>query len=255
MTQTSSPLLFSLRGHTATITLDNPARHNALGVEDIDAFIALLDQVASNPTLRVLIVTGSGDKTFCAGAALGELSKGEINGSFFAQLTNKLAGIEIPTICALNGSAYGGGAELALCCDFRVGVDGMKLMVPAARFGLCYPVNGIERYVQRLGLNMAKRILLATEQFNAAQLLASGYLTHLVEAGQLQHTTDQLAQSLCALAPMSLRAMKHLCDQAACGAIDHDAAQALIQSCSDSADLREGLLAKSEKRTPVFHGN
>ena len=76
-------------------------------------------------------------------------------------LTDRLAAVRVPVICALNGSVYGGGAEIALCCDFRIGVRGSRLAVPAARLGVCYPLGGLTRYVQRLGLATAERLLVA----------------------------------------------------------------------------------------------
>ena len=254
MSETDSCIQFSIQHQVAWITLDNPAKHNALALVDIDAFVAVLDTIENNTALRALVLTGNGSKTFCAGASLDELSSGDLNGNHFEQLTDKLAAIRIPTICALNGSAFGGGAELGLCCDFRIGISGMKLMVPAARFGLCYPVNGIERYVQRLGLTAAKRILVISEEFDSAALLHIGYLTHLVAREELQHFTGQLAQSISHLAPLAVRSMKQLSDQFASGSADPEQAKALALHCNQSRDLEEGLRARAEKRKPVFLG-
>ncbi len=240
--------------HIARIQLANPAKHNALTEVDIQQFIAHLERVKENHHIRVLVVTGSGEKTFCAGAALNQLSSGAMSGEIFQTLTDTLAAMPIPKICALNGSAYGGGAEIGLCCDFRIGIADMRLVVPAARLGLCYPLNGIQRYVQRLGLATAKRLLIACEEFDGEMLLSLGYLTHLVKRDQLQDTTKQMAENIASLAPLAVAAMKKICDQTADGSLDDNEALQLIQRCSASADLREGLLAKQEKRKPVFTG-
>lgn len=255
MSDIHSCIQFSIHDQIAWITLDNPAKHNALALADIDAFVAHLTTIENNKELRALVLTGNGSKTFCAGASLAELSSGDLNGNHFEQLTDKLASMRIPTICALNGSAFGGGAELGLCCDFRIGIKGMRLMVPAARFGLCYPVNGIERYVQRLGLTAAKRILVISEEFDCAALLHIGYLTHLVEPEELQDFTKELAQSISHLAPLAVRAMKQLSDQFAAGCADPEQAIALALQCNQSRDLEEGLRARAEKRKPVFLGS
>ncbi len=254
MSTASSFVHCSTVDNIATIKLDNFARHNSLERADMETFIGHLDAIESNATVRALILTGSGDKTFCAGASLAELSSGDMDGSFFTRLTDKLAACPLPTICALNGSVYGGGAELALCCDFRLGVHGMRLMVPPARLGICYPANGIKRYVQRLGLNTAKRILLTSLELDSKELLQVGYLTQLVAPGELETATLELAQQLVSLAPLSLRGMKQICDQAASGQVDAASAAAWIARCEQSADLQEGLLAISEKRAPVFSG-
>ncbi|MGI9288570.1 MAG: enoyl-CoA hydratase/isomerase family protein [Pseudomonadales bacterium] len=245
----------TIRDHIASIQLDNPAKHNSLAEADIQQFIAHLDNVKETASTRVLVVTGSGDKTFCAGAALDQLSSGAISGELFETLTDKLAAMPIPKICSLNGSAYGGGAEIGLCCDFRIGVTGMRMFVPAARLGLCYPLNGIQRYVQRLGLATAKRILIASEEFNGDALLSLGYLTHLVTRQQLQQATQQMAERIATLAPLAVMAMKNICDQTADGSLDEGAALSLIMQCNESNDLREGLRATQEKRKPVFSGS
>ncbi len=254
MVEDSLVVHYSTHDSIATIKLDKPSRHNSLERVDMEAFIQHLDAIETNPAIRALLLTGSGQRTFCAGASLDELSSGNMNGSIFTRLTDKLAACPVPTICALNGSAYGGGGELALCCDFRIGVHGMTLMVPAARLGLCYPVNGIKRYVQRLGVNTAKRILLTSSELDSQELLRLGYLTQLVAPGELEAVTQELANRLASLAPLSLRAMKAICDQASAGYIDEANAAKLVAVCEQSADLREGLQAVSEKRSPDFSG-
>jgi enoyl-CoA hydratase len=244
----------AIKERVAWITLNNPSKHNSLAAEDIDLFILHLKSVESRSDVRVLVVTGSGDQTFCAGASLTQMSSGDLSGEHFEVLTDKLAAMPMPSICALNGSAYGGGAEIGLCCDFRIGVQGMTIRVSAARFGLCYPLNGIQRYVQRLGINMAKRLLIAVETLDAEALLSLGYLTHLVEPDQLIKTTEQMADSISKLAPLAVTAMKKLCDQIAEGSFCEPEALALIQQCRESEDLQEGLNAVREKRRPVFVG-
>jgi enoyl-CoA hydratase/carnithine racemase len=81
------------------------------------------------------------------------MESGEMSGRIFETLTEDLAAVRVPTICALNGSAYGGGTEIALCCDFRIGVSGSRMSVPAARLGICYPASGLRRFVEALGLS------------------------------------------------------------------------------------------------------
>jgi enoyl-CoA hydratase len=254
MAGSQEAIRLEVKGNIAWITLDNPLKHNSLVAEDVDLFISYLESVESRADVRVLIVTGSGDQTFCAGASLTQMSSGDLSGEHFEILTNKLAAMPMPSICALNGSAYGGGTEIGLCCDFRIGVQGMKICVPAARFGLCYPLNGIQRYVQRLGINTAKRLLIAAETLDAEAQLSLGYLTHLVEPHQLRETTEQMADSISKLAPLAVTAMKKLCDQVAEGSLNEPEALALIQQCRQSEDLREGLNAAREKRQPVFVG-
>jgi enoyl-CoA hydratase/carnithine racemase len=174
------PILFSRDGHIARITLNNPAQHNALGAAEIGRFRDCLDAVETDPSLRVLLLTGNGERTFCAGASLKQFRSGDMSGELFSTLTDRLAALPIPSVCALNGNVFGGGAEIALCCDYRIGVDDLRLLVPAARIGICYPLNGLQRYVDKLGLGAAKRILVASEELAAETLLAIGFLHRVV---------------------------------------------------------------------------
>ena len=94
----------------------------------------------------MLIITNPDGNSFCAGAALDEIGSGQLTSNQFAALPETIASLRIPTIAAMNGSAFGGGAELALSCDFRIGIPHMRLHVPPAKIGLCYPVGGIQRF-------------------------------------------------------------------------------------------------------------
>ena len=115
---------YNRSGHVGRLLLNDPERHNALGQEQLQAIQAHLRDIAQDDQVRVLIVTGAGDKTFCAGASLRELDAGEMRDDIFQATTTQIAELAIPTICALNGNVFGGGVELALSCDFRIGVDG-----------------------------------------------------------------------------------------------------------------------------------
>ena len=247
-------ILFEQTGHIGRLVLNNPAQHNALGQEQLTAIQHHLATVRGDDQVRVLIITGWGEKTFCAGASLQQLGSGSLSGDQFQETTNMVADLAIPTICAINGNVYGGGVELALSCDFRIGIAGSKLRVPAAAIGLCYPISGINRFVERLGVSTAKRMLLAAEEMEAEALLQLGFLDHLVQPAALDKTAEDLAQQVAGLAPLAVRAMKQIIQQAASGNIDRDEAQALSALCLGSADLQEGFAAKREKRAPRFKG-
>ena len=247
-------ILYGRSGHVGTLVLNNPAKHNSLGQEQLEAIQAHLRQVEADDQVRVLVVTGAGEKTFCAGASLQQLNEGKISGDCFQNTTDQLAALPVPTICALNGNVFGGGVELALSCDFRVGIEGSRMRVPAAAIGLCYPLSGINRFVERLGVNMAKRILVASEEFDAQAMLEIGFLDHLVTRAGLEETTTQLADHIAGLAPLAVRAMKAILQQAAAGGIDMDSAGELSRLCQASADLQEGFAAQREKRAPRFSG-
>lgn len=247
-------ILFSRHGHIARITLNDPARHNALGAAEISRLRDCLGAVAADPALRVLLLTGNGERTFCAGASLKQFQSGDMSGELFSTLTDQLAALPIPSVCALNGNVFGGGAEIALCCDYRIGVDDVRLLVPAARIGICYPLNGLQRYVDKLGLGAAKRILVASEELAAETLLAIGFLHRVVPRERLGAESEAFARHLAGLAPLAVRAMKQILGGIARGEIDMKEAARLAQRCAESQDLQEGLAAQREKRAPRFTG-
>ena len=247
-------VLYEQAGHIACLTLNNPDRHNSLGQGELEAIQGYLSDVEASRDIRVLVVTGAGEKTFCAGASLNELGAGKISGDCFQATTDQLAALSIPSIASLNGNVFGGGVELALSCDFRIGIEGSRMRVPAAAIGLCYPLSGINRFVERLGVNLAKRILVASEEFDAEAMLEIGFLDHLVLPSQRQEATNDLARHIAGLAPLAVKSMKQILQQAAAGGIDMDVARELSDMCLGSEDLQEGFAAKREKREPRFQG-
>ena len=130
----------------------------------------------------------------------------------------------MPTICRLNGGVYGGSTDLALACDFRIGVDTAEMFMPAARLGLHYYKSGIRRYVSRLGVDNAKRLFLTAEKIGAAEMLRIGYLTAMVPPEALDEEVDRLAAVLAGNAPVAMRGMKRAINEFARGKLDEEAA-------------------------------
>ncbi len=151
--------------------------------------------------MRVTVITGTGEKTFCSGYDLGSIPAGRAATTRAARTLSKLVmdrieAMRMPTLCALNGSVYGGATDLALACDFRLGVKGMRFFMPAARFGLHYYPSGLRRYTQKVSPSFAKRAFLLSEDFHDAELLAVGYLDWLVERAEFK---DKVAEKAAAL--------------------------------------------------------
>lgn len=249
-----SQIDLSIEGAVARLTLDYPERHNALTREGLEQLHAHLREIEGTAGIRALIVTGSGERTFCSGAALDEVRAGAVDGDSFQALADRLASLPVPKLAAMNGSAYGGGAELGLCCDFRYGVTGMQMRVPAASFGLCYPPAGIRRYVSRLGVDAAKRILVAAETLDTDELLRIGYLHRVCAPQELPAAAEAWAKQLSSLAPLAVRAMLEICNAVADGNPDEEQARQWVAQCNRSSDLREGLSAALGKRIPRFTG-
>ncbi len=248
----TSPIL-SLGGPVARIELARPEVHNAVGSRDVAEMHRHLDRVDAAEEVRVLVLSGRGP-TFCSGASLDEIESGAMTGATFEALTEHLAAVRVPTVCAINGDVFGGGTELALACDFRIGVTGSRMSVPAARLGLCYPLAGLRRYVEALGLGVASRLLLAGEELGAEEMLRVGFLNRLVPPEALEEEARALASRLASQAPLAVQAMKRLLRQIAGGRVDEAEAARLIEACARSADLREGLAARRDRRQPEFRG-
>ena len=238
----------------ATITLDRPEKLNALEVADLRAFAAALAEVHGRDGVRVLVVTGAGERAFSSGVALGDVGAQDWSDNPLTALCDGLEQFPLPTVCALNGGVWGGGAEIALACDFRIGVEGMVCAVPPARLGIHYEPAGIARATRRIGAQGARRMFLAAESFEAAELLRLGFVDRLVPRERLAAETDALAERLAGLAPLAVQGMKRTIVELAEGRLDAGAAQARVAQAWASADLREGLAAMAQKRPPRFSG-
>ncbi len=245
-------VLFEQHDGVAQLCFNRGSRHNALGHVELRAISTALDNLADDT--RVLLITSEGSRTFCAGADLNELSSGLLTGDQFQEVTNQIAALPILTLCVVSGNVFGGGVELAMSCDFRIGADDIMMRIPAAAIGLCYPIDGIEKLVTRLGPGVAKRLLLAAEEINAQQMHQLGLLDWLASPSTLSTAARDRAEQLAALAPMAVRSMKHIIDNCAGGAMDREHARTLSERCSQSSDLQEGLAAARERRTPSFKG-
>jgi enoyl-CoA hydratase/carnithine racemase len=250
----SKPVLMERHGGQVNLTLNSPDKHNALGRASLDALQAVLRTLAGDDALRVVTITGAGGRTFCAGALLEDLDSGAISSADFQDTTDLIAALPVPVIAAINGNVFGGGVELALSCDFRIGIDTTRMRVPAARLGLCYPIRGIQRFVDKLGMSSAKRILLLAEEWDAQTMLRFGLLDTVLPAEQLAGHVAALADEVARLAPLSLRAMKYVIQGAGSGRLDVAAAHLLEARCAQSSDLREGFLAQRERRPARFSG-
>ncbi len=251
------PPLLHLQGGRATLTLNRPTHHNRLHVDDLLALQQHFRALRDDTTVRLLVITGTG-RSFCSGFHLGDFDNQPAQPGagprLFEETMDALEALPLPTVCRLNGSVFGGATDLALACDFRVGVQGMVLRMPAARLGLHYYPSGLQRYVTRLGLATAKRLFLLAETVDADALLAIGYLDRLVPPEQLDTTVQQLADALDSGAPLALRGMKQSLDEIARGAFDLPTLRAREALCANSADLQEGRAAIAGKRAPRFTG-
>jgi len=262
--EASAPIV-TIAGDRATVRLNRPRQHNRIEPDDLAMLRESFTRLDEDPGIRVLVLTGTG-KSFSSGYHIGALVErhaakrdgpghAEQPGSdAFARAVDRLEGLRVPTIAALNGSVYGGATDLALACDFRVGVEGMKLVMPAARLGIVYYPSGIERYVARLGVAAAKKLFLTAQPIDADEMLRIGYLDECVPATELMARVDALAATLAANAPLALAGLKRAINEIAGGRLDRTALAAARARCVASEDHAEALKAWGEKRMPLFRG-
>src|SRR5580692_4689872 len=256
-TEAATTPILDIEGSRATIRLNRPRHLNRLQPEDLGALLKLFDRIEADAAIRVLVLTGTG-RAFSAGSDLGSIAKRagvereQTAGSAFEVVVDRLEDLSVPTICRLNGGVYGGSTDLALACDFRIGVDTSEMFMPAARLGLHYYKSGIVRYVSRLGADNAKKLFLTAQKIGAAEMLRIGYLTAMVPAEALDEEVDRLAAILAGNAPVAMRGMKRAINEFARGKLDEDAADQRARDSMRGAEIKEGITAFAEKRPPKF---
>jgi enoyl-CoA hydratase/carnithine racemase len=258
MSEAASTPVFTTDGARATIRLNRPKHLNRLQSEDLGDLMKLFDRIEADPAIRVLVLTGPG-RAFSAGYDLNSVADRATSataqpsaGSAFEAVVDRLEDLGVPTICRLNGGVYGGSTDLALACDFRIGVDTAEMFMPAARLGLHYYTSGIRRYVSRLGADNARKLFLTAQKIDAPEMLRIGYLTAAVPYEALDEEVDRLAAILAGNAPVAMRGMKRTINEFSRGGLDEAAADQRARDSMRSAEIKEGIKAFAEKRAPKF---
>jgi methylglutaconyl-CoA hydratase len=255
------PVLVDVEGGVAKVTLNRPGAANALSCELVGALGQAFARVRADDSVRAVILTGAGDKAFCAGADLKErraMSLEETR-SFLKSLRGVVDGVAAfprPVIAALNGAAFGGGLELALACDLRVAADTAELGLVETRLGIIPGAGGTQRLARVAGLAVAKELILTGRRVGAARAKELGIVGDVVPAAELATAAARLAAELAAAGPLAVTQAKRALD----GGLDLPMPEALAheRACYEvvlaSADRDEGLAAFAEKRPPRFTG-
>jgi E-phenylitaconyl-CoA hydratase len=256
------PLLFDVRDHIATITLNRPEAMNSIDPQTRSELHEAWQRVKHDDDIRVAILTGAGQKAFCTGS---DLKKTMPPKETFAELTfgrsqsdHLLAGLDTdkPLICAVNGYAMGGGLELALACDVRIASDNAVFALSEVKIGSIPGAGGTQRLPRAIGISNAMLMLLTGDRVDAAEALRTGLVSRVVSHNELLLAATEIAGRIARNAPLSVRAIKRLVysgmDMPLPAGID--AERYVFGLLRDTEDRIEGRKAFQEKRPPVYCG-
>ncbi|MED4553803.1 enoyl-CoA hydratase [Lysinibacillus capsici] len=250
-----------LEGSIGLITLSRPEAANAMSVQLLHELSDTLDQINGDPAVRVVLLTGAGEKAFCAGADLKErkgMSDRQVKQivQLIGTTVAKVETLAQPVIAVLNGVAFGGGLELALACDLRIAATHVKLGLTETSLGIIPGAGGTQRLPRLIGLGKAKELIYTARRLSAKEAEKYGIIEYVYEGHEVLDKAQQLALEMAKNAPLSLVQAKVAINQG----VEVDLATGLkIESLAYSAlipteDRLEGLLAFQEKRAPQYSG-
>ncbi|MFL6210193.1 MAG: enoyl-CoA hydratase/isomerase family protein [Pyrinomonadaceae bacterium] len=254
-------LLYEEHGACARITLNRPAKRNALTGAMLEELTELFARLGERRELLALVLTGAGAEAFCAGTDIAELAMLDEAGARSAAQRGQAAcdAIElcgVPVIAAVNGAAVGGGCELALACHLRVAANHASFALPEIKLGLLPAYGGTQRLARAVGAGRALAAMLAGDTITADEAARCGLVNRVVAPAQLLAETEALAQTLATQAPLALRACLTAVTRGARLPLEEglQLEAELFSQLFATADVREGTRAFLEKRAPEFKG-
>jgi enoyl-CoA hydratase len=245
----------------AIVTIDNPGALNALNGPTLTQLDQVFDQLAVNAEVKGVIVTGGGEKSFVAGADIGEFLQvnGNTAAAFMARgqrIFDKVEAFDRPVIAAINGFALGGGNELAMCCDIRIAAENAIFGQPEVNLGIIPGYGGTQRLPRLIGPAKAKEIIFADERINAQEALRIGLVQRVVPKGQAVEEAKKLLKKIMSKGPVAIKMAKKAINQGL-GRSLREGLDLECQSeavCFGSEDKDEGAKAFLEKRPANFKG-
>jgi enoyl-CoA hydratase len=251
------------RGAVRVLTIENPAKRNALDFLALDELEAAC-AAARRDAVRCLVLRGHGDAAFSSGFDLAEMSlvnaRGERPDEAVERAADALAAVPCPTVAFLNGPAYGGAFELAVTCDLRVARAGVLLGMTPAKLGVVYPEGGLRRFLDLVGSARTRELFFAGRPVDAETALAWGLVNRVEPAAVAESAALALADEIAANAPLAVQGMKRLLQLLEStherGLADREREEiaALRRRAFESEDMREGRAAFQERRAPRFGG-
>jgi enoyl-CoA hydratase/carnithine racemase len=221
----------------------------------------VLEAFQADPAVRVVVLTGAGDKAFVAGADISQFEKERSSAEGVQRYEQvgdaavaALLACDKPVLAMIRGYCIGGGLNIANACDLRIASEDARFAIPAAKMGLGYRATAMKMLVDAVGPAYAREIMLTARQFTAAEAKHMGLLHHVVPAAELESLTRKFCNDISANAPLTLKAAKRIIREVSRSDYDAAACKALVKACMESEDYKEGRRAFMEKRKPVFNG-
>jgi enoyl-CoA hydratase len=256
-------LIIEKKDGAGIIKLNNPARLNAMTFEMWSDLAVVLADFEADDTVRVVIISGEGDETFCAGADISEFEKNRSTGNNMKLYSatvdrsiNILHEFPKPTIAKIAGHCMGGGVSIAVVCDIRICDDNAIFAVPAARLGLGYRIAGLKPFVDLVGPSFAKEVFFTARRFTAEEAREMGMVNRVVPASELNAYVADYTRRIAENAPLTIHAVKIIVAESVKddATRDLDLCARVTDDCFNSEDYKEGCRAFMEKRKPVFRG-
>jgi enoyl-CoA hydratase/carnithine racemase len=248
-----------IHGHIATLTLHRPSQRNSLTDEDLATLLTHFDTLNHTTSVEVVVLradtSGQKQPVFSAGYNVSGFDNDPMAPLFFEKIPEALERLRPITVCALNGSVYGGATDLVLACDFIVAQRGLTWRMPACALGLHYYPSGLRRYVNRLGVQASKRAFLLGQAQPFEELDKLHVFEALVEADAFEATLSHLVTTLSTMAPLALTLTKKSLNEIAAGLYNEPALKERSRQSVHSHDFAEGRAAFAERRAPKFTGS
>ena len=248
-------------GALGWLIFNNPERRNAVSLDMWEAIPPALAKFEADPDVRVIVLTGAGDKAFVSGADISQFEKQRSSEEAVKRYEEigeaaqaKLAAFEKPMIAMIRGYCLGGGLNIANTCDLRIAAEDARFGIPAAKMGLGYRASSMKKLVDTVGAPFAREIMITARQFNAAEAKAMGLVHKVVPVAELEKTVREYTDLISANAPLTMRAAKRIIREVSKRDYDAAACDAWVKECFASEDYAEGRRAFMEKRKPQFRG-
>ena len=259
----ASRILARVDGFVGTLTFNNPERRNAMSLEMWREASDVLETFATDPEVRVVVLTGAGGKAFVSGADISkfESERGSteavaVYGAAVERLQQVLVSHPKPTVAMIRGYCIGGGVNIAIACDMRICDESARFGIPAAKLGLGYGRSSIRLLLDLVSPQFVHELIFTARHVDAAVAFHMGLVNRVVPDSDIEAYVAGLSETIAGNAPLTIRATKRTVRDLLSDARDRDdaASELLVQQCFDSADYEEGRRAFLEKRKPMFTG-